>query len=135
MIVAFFFFLSMNWKRKSFFLSVGIPKLDLPPLDPYFTAHQRTQYESNEIRADITVKNVNTYGLAKTRFLAVRPQYSGDFFRLEVDTELPKIFIEGEYTAKGSLGTFLIGGEGTSIKSIEKLPITQREEGRGRILY
>lgn len=106
----------MQYKNLTTHFSKGIPKLDLPPLDPYLTEHQRTEYDSRDIHADITVSNVNTYGLAKTRFLAVRPQRSPDFFRLEVDIEMPKILIEGEYVAKGSLGTFLIGGEGMLIE-------------------
>lgn len=84
----------------------------MPVLDPYFTDHERTVYETNDVRADITVTNVNTYGLAKAQFLAVRPQHSDNYFKLELDVDLPKVLIEGNYKADGSLGTFQIGGEG-----------------------
>lgn len=66
------------------------------------------------MRADITVTNVNTYGLAKAKFLAVRPHYADDFFKLEVDVDLPKVLIEGNYKADGAMKSFQIGGEGTS---------------------
>lgn len=99
-------------KTTRFDFSPGIPQLDLPRLDPYFTKEQRTIYETGDIQADITVRDVNTYGLAKTRFLAVRPQYSEDFFKVEVDAEIPKMLIEGGFKAEGRMGGFQIGGEG-----------------------
>ncbi|XP_018049396.1 PREDICTED: circadian clock-controlled protein-like isoform X2 [Atta colombica] len=107
----------------------GIPKLDLPVLDPYFTDHERTIYETNDMRADITVTNVNTYGLAKAQFLAVRPQHSDNYFKLEFDVDLPKILIEGNYKADGSLGTFQIGGEGFFNISMEDIKCTWIMEG------
>lgn len=80
-------------------------------------------YEANNIRADITVTNVNTYGLAKAQFLAVRPQHSDNYFKLELDVDLPKVLIEGNYKADGSLGTFQIGGEGMQINYFKILTI------------
>lgn len=94
----------------------GIPKLDLPPLDPYFLEHQHTEYETGDLRADVTVKNVNIYGLSKITFLAVRPHHSDNAFRLEVDLELPKMLIEGNFKASGAYGALQIGGEGALIK-------------------
>jgi len=93
--------------------SQGIPELDLPTLDPFYTKRQRTVYDTGEMHADITVMDVNTYGLAKTRFLAVRPQYSEDFFKIEIDADIPKMLMEGSFKAEGSMGGFQLGGEGT----------------------
>jgi hypothetical protein len=94
----------------------GIPEIDLPILDPFFTKHQRTVYDTSDLQADVTIMDVNTYGLAKIHFLAVRPQYSEDFFRIEVDVELPKMLMEGNFKADGKMGGFKFGGEGTRIK-------------------
>lgn len=111
------FNVSHEWHEfRSFFsFPKGLAKFDVPTLDPYFTEQQRTLYENGDIRADITVRNVNTYGLAKARFLAVRPQYSDGFFKLEVDIDLPKIFMEGEYSVDGAVGAFKINGDGMQI--------------------
>lgn len=89
--------------------------MDLPILDPFFLAEDRIVYETADMRGDVTVKNVNTYGFAKARFLAVRPQYSDNFFKLEVDVELPKMLIEGNYKAEGAVGALQVGGEGMQI--------------------
>lgn len=70
------------------------------------------------MKADVTVTDVNTYGLAKARFLAVRPTYAEDFYKLEVDIELPKMLMEGNYKADGQMGSFQISGEGTSSRLI-----------------
>ncbi|GAB1869781.1 Circadian clock-controlled protein [Camponotus japonicus] len=107
----------------------GIPELDVPPLDPYFLEYQNTVYETGDLRADITVKNVNIYGLAKINFLAVRPHHSDDSFHLEVDLELPKMLIEGNFKAEGAYGVLTIGGEGFFNISLEDIKDTWSIEG------
>lgn len=102
--------------HKLYFFSKGIPELDLPPLDPYFLEYQNTVYETGDLHADVTVKDVNIYGLAKINFLAVRPNHFDDSFKLEVDLELPKMLIEGNFKANGAYGVLTIGGEGILIK-------------------
>lgn len=91
----------------------------MPPLDPYFLEHQNTVYESGDLRADVTVTNVNIYGLAKINFLAVRPHHFDDSFKLEADVELPKMLIEGNFKADGAYGVLTIGGEGVLIKELK----------------
>nr|XP_033333465.1 uncharacterized protein LOC117224561 [Megalopta genalis] len=91
----------------------GIPDLGLPALDPYFVETHLTTYDSGQLRGTLHATNVNTYGFAKARFLSVKPELNNDVFRLEIDVELPKLLIEGDYKADGSLGTFQIGGSGT----------------------
>ncbi|XP_014470580.1 PREDICTED: circadian clock-controlled protein-like [Dinoponera quadriceps] len=107
----------------------GLPKFDIPVLDPYFTEKESTTYETSDIHADITVMNVNTYGLSKAKFLAVRPSYSDDYFKMEVDIDLPKVLIEGNYEAHGSMGSFQIGGEGFFNISMEDIKSTWTMEG------
>lgn len=88
----------------------------MPPLDPYFLEYQNTVYETGELRADVTVIDVNIYGLAKIDFLAVRPYHFDDSFKLEIDVELPKMLIEGNFKANGAYGALTFGGEGVLIK-------------------
>ncbi|EFN85090.1 hypothetical protein EAI_14886 [Harpegnathos saltator] len=110
-------------------LELRIPELDIPVLDPFFTEKEHTKYQVDDINADITVMNVNTYGLAKMKFLAVRPTYADDFYKLEVDVEVPKVLIEGNYKAAGSMGAFQIGGEGFFNISMEDIKATFSLEG------
>lgn len=70
------------------------------------------EHESGQLRGKILVADARLYGLAKSRFLSVKPEMDGDFFRLEIDVEIPKILIDGDYKAEGSLGTFKMGGKG-----------------------
>lgn len=107
----------------------GIPKLDVPPLDPFFLEYQHTVYETGDLRAEITVRNVNIYGLAKSNFLAVRPYHSADSFKLEVDLELPKMLIEGNFKADGAYGALTLGGEGFFNISMEDIKDTWAIEG------
>lgn len=107
----------------------GIPKINLPTLDPHFIDYVKNEFGTKEIRADITIANVHTYGLAKAQFLAVRPQHSENYFKLELDVDLPKMFVEGNYKANGSVGSFQIGGEGAFNVSMEDIKSTWSMEG------
>ncbi|EFN86135.1 hypothetical protein EAI_13607 [Harpegnathos saltator] len=63
-------------------------------------------------------------GLRKTRFLAIRPQFSDDAFRLEADLYMPELFCEGTCEAQGNIGGFRMGGKGNfnlTIGGIESL--------------
>lgn len=84
----------------------------MPPLDPYYVDHHSAEYKSGTMRGKMSATDVRTYGIAKARFLSVKPELSDDFFRLDIDLELPKILIEGDYNADGSVGSFKLGGTG-----------------------
>lgn len=79
------------------------------------------EHESGQLRGKISVADVRLYGLAKSRFLSVKPEMDGDFFRLEIDVEIPKLLIDGDYKAEGSLATFKMGGKGMYEKQMNKL--------------
>ncbi|XP_012275346.1 uncharacterized protein LOC105697001 [Orussus abietinus] len=110
--------------------SNGIPEFDLPRLDPYDIDFQESVYENGEVRGKVTVRDVKTYGLSKIRFLSVRPHHEEGRFRLEIDMEIPKSFIEGDYKATGALGTFVMGGKGYFNISMEGVRATWDLDGR-----
>lgn len=91
---------------------IGLPEFDIPSLDPYYTESYSMEHESGQLCGKISIADVRLYGLAKSRFLSVKPEMDGDFFRLEIDVEIPKLLIDGDYKAEGSLATFKIGGKG-----------------------
>lgn len=91
---------------------IGLPDFDIPSLDPFYTESYSMEHESGQLRGKMLVTDARLYGLAKSRFLSVKPEMDGDFFRLEIDVEIPKILIDGDYKAEGSLGTFKMGGKG-----------------------
>lgn len=79
------------------------------------------EHESGQLRGKISIADVRLYGLAKSRFLSVKPEMDGDFFRLEIDVEIPKLLIDGDYKAEGSLATFKMGGKGFFNISMENI--------------
>lgn len=99
----------------------GLPEFDIPPLDPYYTESYSMEHESGQLRGKISIADVRLYGLAKSRFLSVKPEMDGDFFRLEIDVEIPKLLIDGDYKAEGSLATFKMGGKGFFNISMENI--------------
>ncbi|XP_012533930.1 uncharacterized protein LOC105835324 [Monomorium pharaonis] len=107
----------------------GIPNLDVPVLDPYFSEKERLQYDADDIKVDILVTNVKTHGLSKAEFLAVRPHYSDTYFKLEADVSLPTVLMEGDFKADGSVKSFHIGGEGAFNISMEDIKCTWIMEG------
>ncbi|XP_023245284.1 protein takeout-like [Copidosoma floridanum] len=108
----------------------GIPELGLPVMDPYYIDFMEHEYESGDIAGRLVLRNTTTYGLAKTRFLAVRPSFTGDRVNLEVDIEIPKVFIDGFYKAEGAIGPYKIGGKGYFNVSMEGISATWGIEGR-----
>ncbi|XP_017887819.1 uncharacterized protein LOC108629573 [Ceratina calcarata] len=100
----------------------GLPDFNIPPLDPYYVESHVMDYKNGQLRSHVTATDVRAYGLAKIRFLSVKPEINGDFFRLEIDMELPKILVEGNYKAEGSLSkTFKVGGKGFFNASMEDI--------------
>ena len=97
----------------------GLPDFDIPPLDPYYVDSYSTEYKNGQLRGKLSGTDVRTYGLAKARFLSVQPEMTDDFFRLEIDLELPKLLLDGNYEAEGSLDTFKLGGQGFFNMSME----------------
>lgn len=84
----------------------------MPQLDPFVVDVANHHYEVGEVTGKISVRNSKSYGLSKARFLSVRPYNDEDHFRLDIDYEMPKALVEGEYKAEGTIGTFRIGGKG-----------------------
>ena len=99
----------------------GLPEFSFPPLDPHVTDVQESIYDAGDIRGRVQVKNVKTYGLAKARFMSVKPHISENRFGLEIDVALPKMFVEGFYKAEGSLGAFKMGGKGEIQNTIQAI--------------
>ncbi|KAK2576598.1 hypothetical protein KPH14_005268 [Odynerus spinipes] len=98
--------------------------VNFPTLDPYYVDHNEAEFGNGELHGKIEEWDVYVYGMKNAKFLAVRPEYSDDFFKLEIDLAFPKIFIEGEYKADGNLASFKIGGKGHFNVSTEDIKIT-----------
>ena len=101
--------------------SKGIPELDLPVLDPMEVDMMENEYRAGEVMGRFVLRDVKTYGLAKTSFLAVRPKFTSSRMNLEVDIEIPKVFIDGDYKAEGNVGPYKIGGKGEIFSSYYRL--------------
>jgi hypothetical protein len=72
-------------------------------------------FQAGDVTGRFVVRDVKTYGLAKTNFLAVRPYFSGNTMNMEIDVEIPKALIDGNYKVEGSIGSYKVGGKGTSL--------------------
>ncbi|XP_011498695.1 PREDICTED: circadian clock-controlled protein-like [Ceratosolen solmsi marchali] len=107
----------------------GIPQLQLPVLDPMSMDYIESNYQAAEISGRFSLRDVKTYGLARTNFLAVRPYFSGNTMNMEIDVEVPKAFIDGNYKADGSIGLYKIGGKGYFNVSIDHISATWSLEG------
>ncbi|CAL7939385.1 unnamed protein product [Xylocopa violacea] len=102
----------------------GLPDFDIPVLDPYYIDFHSIEHASGQLRGKVSATDVRTYGLAKARFLSVKPEMKDDFFRLEIDVDIPKILIDGDYKAEGQLSSFKIGGSGFFNISMEDIRST-----------
>ncbi|KAJ8675675.1 hypothetical protein QAD02_011461 [Eretmocerus hayati] len=90
----------------------GIPKLELPSLDPLEINAVKHNLQSDGFVGQVVLRDVKIYGLAKTKFLAVQPTLYDDQIDLDVEVEIPKVFIECDYKADGTVGLVPVGGKG-----------------------
>ncbi|CAK9833898.1 Circadian clock-controlled protein daywake [Anthophora retusa] len=102
----------------------GLPDFGIPRLDPYYIESQSAEYKNGQLYGKMSASDLRTYGLAKARFLSVRPEMTDDFFRLEIDVEMPKILMDGDYKAEGTFGSFKVGGKGFFNVSMEDIKCT-----------
>ncbi|MGJ2371671.1 JHBP domain-containing protein, partial [Salmonella enterica subsp. enterica serovar Paratyphi A] len=107
----------------------GIPELEVPVLDPMVVELIENDYNAGEVLGKFVLRDVKTYGMAKTNFLAVRPYRSGNTMNMQIDIEIPKVFVDGNYKAEGTVGPFKIGGKGYFNISMEAISATWSLEG------
>lgn len=107
----------------------GIPELNFSPLDPYYVDHNVNEFGAGEMHGRIEEWDIYFYGMKNVQFLAVRPEYTDDFFKLEIDLNIPKGLMEGEYEADGHLASFKIGGKGHFNVSMEDVKVTWKISG------
>ncbi|KAL6422469.1 hypothetical protein ACFW04_010637 [Cataglyphis niger] len=58
------------------------------------------------------MENVICEGLKIIRFSNIKSHFLDDVFRLEIDTQVPRLFIDGDCEAEGRIGGFRMGGKG-----------------------
>ncbi|XP_012524689.1 uncharacterized protein LOC105830084 [Monomorium pharaonis] len=90
----------------------GIPEFDFPSLDPLVYKYGKIIINSGEIHGEVILSNISAVGMSETRFSDIRTHFLDDVFRLEIDTFIPKLFIEGVVKMDGGLSTFRINGQG-----------------------
>jgi len=105
----------------SLFVLIGLPEFDFPSLDPLFYEYGKAVFNSNILHAEVILSNVTVRGLLKTHFNDVRAHFLDDVFRLEIDADVPKMFLKGFMKMDGFLSTFRIADKGTIINSIQSI--------------
>lgn len=94
---------------------IGFPKYNLPILDPFLYGNSKYVINRGEIYGELNVYNVTVAGIRKTHFLTVRVYIRDDGYHCEVDVKVPRLIIDGDSNAIGSLGAIRMGGKGTKI--------------------
>ncbi|XP_050463231.1 uncharacterized protein LOC126857635 isoform X1 [Cataglyphis hispanica] len=90
----------------------GLPEINFPPLDPFFYDYSKAVFNRGQIYGEINVFNITITGIRKTHFLVIRPYIYDDKYRFEIDVEVPRLVIDGDCNAIGSLGGIRMGGKG-----------------------
>ncbi|XP_077277044.1 uncharacterized protein LOC143905475 isoform X2 [Temnothorax americanus] len=95
----------------------GLPEYDFPSLDPIFFEHGKLLLTANELHGELTGTNITVIGLAQTRFFDVRTHFLDDVFRLELDTQVPKVYAKGAVKMDGAVNVFRVLGNDDLIVS------------------
>ncbi|XP_011705559.1 PREDICTED: uncharacterized protein LOC105460759 [Wasmannia auropunctata] len=99
-----------SWPR----FCAGLPEYDFPPLDPLYLEHLpvHLKVDLSNVLGKIIILNMTAIGISTIRFLAVRPHFHDNVFRLEIDAELPLLFAEANVEVNGTISVFKIRGKG-----------------------
>ncbi|KAL6422470.1 hypothetical protein ACFW04_010637 [Cataglyphis niger] len=93
----------------------GLPEFDFPSLDPLSYEHGNFVFDRGEVHGNVNMENVICEGLKIIRFSNIKSHFLDDVFRLEIDTQVPRLFIDGDCEAEGRIGGFRMGGKGMKI--------------------
>lgn len=94
---------------------IGFPKFNIPILDPFFYGNSKYVINEGEIYGELYMYNVTVIGPRKTHFLTIRVYFRDDGYHFEVNVKVPRLIIDGDSNAIGSLGAIRMGGKGTKI--------------------
>ncbi|XP_072749207.1 uncharacterized protein [Anoplolepis gracilipes] len=92
--------------------TLRLPEFDFPRLDPFFYDYGKNIINRGEIHGEITVFNVTVIGLRNTHLLSLRSYIRDDKYHFKLDIEIPKLVINGNANAIGSLSGIIINGKG-----------------------
>lgn len=95
------------------FILSGLPDFNIQKLDPMFYKDHHAIYDTGEVHADIQAINTTVTGLAGSRFLSAKAHFADDTLRLEVDSHVPKIILDGIGKGVGGFGPFRLNHTGT----------------------
>ena len=79
---------------------VGIPELNLPPMDPFVVDKANYQFTTNSLQGKVGVRNLKIVGLSDTTFESIDFKKNGDNITYQMKTKTPKIVIDGKYKAE-----------------------------------
>ncbi|XP_020278639.1 uncharacterized protein LOC109852161 [Pseudomyrmex gracilis] len=90
----------------------GLPEFDFPPLDPLFYEHGEHTFDTGVIHAELNITNLTLKGLKNNQLTNVRTHLADDVFRVEIDFNIPKLYMDGYSSIEGRLGPFTLKGKG-----------------------
>ncbi|XP_012531704.1 uncharacterized protein LOC105834054 [Monomorium pharaonis] len=94
-------------------VKAGLAELDLPSLDPLYYKDGKIELNTDTIHAKVIILNFTCFGLLKTHFIDLKTHFlPNNVLRLEIDVQVPKIFVEGIIKINGTLNVFTVAGEG-----------------------
>ncbi|XP_011878392.1 PREDICTED: uncharacterized protein LOC105567806 [Vollenhovia emeryi] len=90
----------------------GMPEFDVPPIDPLFAKYAKIIFNSNLMHAEAIISNLSAIGLAEASFSDIRTYFLDDVFRVEIDGQVPSMFVEAAVKINGVLSIFKVAAEG-----------------------
>ncbi|XP_011699131.1 PREDICTED: uncharacterized protein LOC105456635 [Wasmannia auropunctata] len=101
--------------------TLRLPEFDFPSLDPLVYKYGKVLLNSDEIRGELIISNVTCIGISKAHFSDVRTHFLDDIFHLEIDVQIPKVFIKGATKINASLNIFKLVTEGYFNLTVENV--------------
>ncbi|XP_075149768.1 uncharacterized protein LOC142223803 [Haematobia irritans] len=109
---------------------VGIPELNIPPIDPFVREKLSLQFENNIIKGKVSVRNFRVKGLSDVVVGDVDFQRQGKATKLKTHNHIPKLEVDGQYKADVYLNNNKMSSKGdfnAIITDIDALIVSEGE--------
>ncbi|KAJ8665121.1 hypothetical protein QAD02_006783 [Eretmocerus hayati] len=90
----------------------GIPEFDITPRDPLVLETIKDNYKTKDVSTFLHLRNLTIFGLKDTKFLRTRVNFTDNRIKLEVDQQIPYLYVESTHEVNGSISGVQVDGQG-----------------------
>lgn len=110
-------------------LKDGIKELNIPPMDPFIIERNNFEVRSSFAQGRVQVRNVRIFGISEGTVRKVDYRMDGDKVHMGLATQMPRLYIEGNYKADMMINELKMTPKGYFNVTMSDLVLSSESEG------